>query len=675
MRTSSFSTGTKFRHKEQHFVVVSRHEGGLILIENIDTGERTRVPHNDLAYAYYNEALVFDDAKPFSELPARETHWGDISQEDRRVAEYRYEVIEPLIELSGRNLHEAVADRTKYYRKRLREMRNPPVKGVGKSTIYAWLREYRLKGNDKRALVPKQSHRDTPLVSQFGTEVEEIIENVIQDHSHLASPAGIDTIWRQVNLEISRINRRRSRTERISIPSRMTVYRRIKKHDVEGKVRAVRNTRRRVPSDIQQESYTRATVPLEIAEIDHTILDVMVIDEETGQVIGRPTLTICLDHSTRYPLGYYLGFLKPGYQSVMECLYHAILPKQNVKERFGTDNDWLAFGVPSVLVVDNGREFLSRALEDACDQLGILLEISPVGTPEKKGRVERLFRTINTRLAHKVDGTTFSNPQMRGDYDSEKLATLTLRGLHELLHIVILDIYTQSNHKGLDSTPAREWQVHSDQERFIPELGPTPIELAKNLSIPYERKLQHYGIELHGIRYWSKEFEQLRVRLLAEQGDTTITVRQNPADVGLVFVKDPYRKMYLTALSNDRALSGQSLSIYQKLREIRREYGGEPDHIAIAKAERKLNRRINEARASKKLKERNTAARLNETSKTRSAEATRTEQTTHRAAEPDKARNRPKPNFRDIDLDNDREQYLESANQFKLGDYIDGIEN
>lgn len=669
MNSSSFKTGDKFLFKEQRFAVVSRHPGGVVLVESVDTGERTRMLHKDLADAFYSGELEFADGQTLVELPARETHWGDISEEDRRAAEFKYEVIEPLLELSGCSLHEAIIVRSEAYRVRLCRMDDPPVKGSGRTSIYGWLREYRLSGNDKRVLVPKQSNRDTSeAASQFGTEVEEIIERVIQDHEHLASPAGVDMIWRQVKLEISRRNRRRPQHEWLKNPSRMTVYRRIKKHDVDGKVREIRNSSQRVPKQVQQESYTRATVPLEVAEIDHTILDVMVIDDETGQVLGRPTLTMCLDHSTRYPLGYYLGFLRPGYQSVMECLYHTILPKQNVRERFGTENDWIAFGVPSTLVVDNGREFLSRALEDACDQLGILLEISPVGTPQKKGRVERLFRTINTKLVHKLDGTTFSNSQERGDYASQEMATLTLGALHELLHIVIIDIYAQTYHKGLKTSPAKAWEEHIEQGRFFPELGPAPAQLAQILSIPYQRKLQHYGFDLHGVRYWSQELEQLRVRLLADKGDPTITVRQNPADIGQVFIHDPYRKTYITAHSNNRALSGKSLSMYQRLRAIMRDFEGEPDHIAIAKAERELTKRLAKARRSKKLRERNIAARLDETNSTQSAEATRTGRSNHDASRPRKTEDKPRPNFGLVDLDKDRETYRRLKKQFTIDD-------
>jgi len=111
-------------------------------------------------------------------------------------------------------------------------------------------------------------------------------------------------------------------------------------------------------------------VPLERVEIDHTRADLVVIDDRDNLPLGRLTLTYCLDTATRYPLGYYLGFEPPSYLTVMECLHHAILPKKDVRAKYGTEHAWLAYGIPATLVIDNGKEFIGHDLEDACCLLG-----------------------------------------------------------------------------------------------------------------------------------------------------------------------------------------------------------------------------------------------------------------------------------------------------------------
>src|SRR5205085_8421023 len=89
---------------------------------------------------------------------------------------------------------------------------------------------------------------------------------------------------------------------------------------------------------------------LERVEIDHTVLDLFLVDEEDRLPIGRPTLTFALDVYSRYPVGCYVGFENPSYRAVQNCLFHAILPKQDTRELYGTKNEWLAYGLPEMLV-------------------------------------------------------------------------------------------------------------------------------------------------------------------------------------------------------------------------------------------------------------------------------------------------------------------------------------
>ncbi|MEL4419744.1 integrase, partial [Shewanella algae] len=67
---------------------------------------------------------------------------------------------------------------------------------------------------------------------------------------------------------------------------------------------------------------------LERVEIDHTPLDLFLVDDRTGLPCGRPTLTMCLDHFSKMPLGYHLSFSAPSLGAVIGALRHAVLPKE-----------------------------------------------------------------------------------------------------------------------------------------------------------------------------------------------------------------------------------------------------------------------------------------------------------------------------------------------------------
>ncbi|MBI0095225.1 MULTISPECIES: hypothetical protein [Gilliamella] len=56
--------------------------------------------------------------------------------------------------------------------------------------------------------------------------------------------------------------------------------------------------------------------------------------------------------------------------------------------------------------------------------------------------------TLNRQVCHLIQGTTFSNITMRGDYNSVDSATITLSELKQLVEQWITTDYIQSPHKG-----------------------------------------------------------------------------------------------------------------------------------------------------------------------------------------------------------------------------------
>jgi transposase InsO family protein len=67
--------------------------------------------------------------------------------------------------------------------------------------------------------------------------------------------------------------------------------------------------------------------PNEVWQIDHTVVDVIVVDEEHRRPIGRPVLTVAIDVCTRMVAGFYLSLDPPSASSVGLCLLHAVYDK------------------------------------------------------------------------------------------------------------------------------------------------------------------------------------------------------------------------------------------------------------------------------------------------------------------------------------------------------------
>lgn len=108
-------------------------------------------------------------------------------------------------------------------------------------------------------------------------------------------------------------------------------------------------------------------------------------------------------------------------------------------------------------MVDNGRDFRSRAFQRGCEDAGIDIDWRPPGEPRFGGHIERLIGTQMGKL-HLLPGTTFSNPDELGDYDSRRHSAFTLRELERYIALDIVGDYHQSIHASLKRPPIAVWR-------------------------------------------------------------------------------------------------------------------------------------------------------------------------------------------------------------------------
>lgn len=153
--------------------------------------------------------------------------------------------------------------------------------------------------------------------------------------------------------------------------------------------------------------------------------------------LGRPWLTLAMDVCSRMVNGFYLTMEAPSRLSTSLCLLHSVFDKSAWLREREIDEPWPVSGLPETLHVDNGADFRSRAFERGARDSGMRIDWRPPGEPHFGGHIERLIGTQMGGL-HLMPGSTFSNPQERGEFDSRKHAALTLRELerHIALEIV-----------------------------------------------------------------------------------------------------------------------------------------------------------------------------------------------------------------------------------------------
>jgi putative transposase len=613
MSVQRFSSGSRFRWQGVTYTVIKLLPEGQINIEDIFSGAALVVQVSTLIRALFDGELQFvvkgkqvkSDLDRGVGVTNEYLDLADCPEKLVTIARYRLEVIRSLLEME-KCTRQTVATRVQEVKAAQRESNEPGLQSsISVASVYRWISDYTRSGNDLRALIPAVHRRGGKGESRLETEVQVLLDAVIRDKCYAREKVSIDDVRDELAVRVTQENRLRPQPGKLAMPSKSTLARRIRNLDTRERL-AARQGKRAAKRALSQYGRTEyPTLPLERVEIDHTKSDLIVIDDRDNLPLGRLTLTYCLDLATRYPLGYYLGFEPPSYLSVMECLHHAIRPKENVREKYGAEHDWLAYGIPATLVIDNAKEFIGRDLQDACLLLGIVLQQTPVQTPHFKASVERMFRSLNTMLFHTLPGTTFSNPRERGDYDSAQQACVYLSDVDKLLNILLVDIYAERFHRGLNSIPARRWEELT-QHGFAPGLPPNAEELTILLGRTVQRVIHHYGIEFVSLRYNCDELVTLRTRLKGEKAK----IKYHPADLSCLYVHDPFEKRYIQVSALDQEYT-QELSLW-KHRVIRQMVLSEQDRVnivALGRAKRKIQEIVQEGRRRKRQSTRSRIAR------------------------------------------------------------------
>lgn len=257
-------------------------------------------------------------------------------------------------------------------------------------------------------------------------------------------------------------------------------------------------------------AFPGADFPLAVVQVDHTPVDVIIVDDEYRKAIKRPYLTIATDINSKMCVGFYLSLDPPGGLATGMCMSSAILTKEAYLAKLGLDHlYWPCWGVMSRVHTDNAMEFRGTLLGKAAEQYGIIAERRPKGRPKYGGGVERAFRTYMHEIHNELPGTTFSNVKEKLDYDSEGRAVMTFKALEKWFTLFILGVYHQKPHAGNKGLPPIvKWErgiYGTDRIRGtgIPMRVPDEERLKLDFLPFIMRTVQEYGIRNWGIGYWS----------------------------------------------------------------------------------------------------------------------------------------------------------------------------
>jgi putative transposase len=315
-----------------------------------------------------------------------------------------------------------------------------------------------------------------------------------------------------------------------------------------------------------------ASRPLEVVQIDHTEVDLFLVDETTREAMGvRPWVTLAIDVFTRMVVGFHLSMDKPSRVSIGLCMLNAVYDKSAWLKENAIDARWPVAGLPEALHADNGADFRSKAFSWACREEGIKLIWRPVGAPHYGGHIERLIGTIMGRV-HFYPGTTFSNSTARQDNDSARFSAMTFREFEGALGWEIAGRYNQEIHSALLRPPIAVWDEHE---------ASTTLRMPKDrmtfwvsfLPDAY-RKLRPDGIWIHDLPYWSNA---LSAEVGRHAGD--LLIKYDPRDVSRIFVQHPSSGHFIEARARNLGFPAISLREWRLARKALRQKGrGERDN-------------------------------------------------------------------------------------------------
>lgn len=327
-----------------------------------------------------------------------------------------------------------------------------------------------------------------------------------------------------------------------------------------------------------------ADYPLSIVQVDHTPCQICFVDEKDRKPIGDAWLTLVIDCFSRMVLSFWLSFDAPSTLNTGMALARAFLPKQNFLRSIGVKGEWPCWGFPDIILVDNAAELNGRMMEGARRRYRFDIRNRPVGMPNFGGHVESAFKTFMYE-SKAIPGTKFSNPQERGEYDSEGNAVMTIAAFERLFADFIVNDYHLQEHSGegmLRRAPIQRWTAGIRDGDVMPPTGLPEIPADQNelrISLmPVEmRVVKNATIELHSETYYSGA-----LALLSEKVDVKkplkkrqFEVRYDPRDISKIWILDPSSNQYIEAVFADP--SKEPVSVWEH--NARRKNLGKPDEV------------------------------------------------------------------------------------------------
>jgi putative transposase len=512
---------------------INLNPGAIVYLDN-DKYQITNIIDLDKVLARHCETGQYKNLDIYS-LKNKDNQEGSIELNDLSIiddkdwatANQRFQWIKPLL-TSASNKIEIV-----------KEIANAAK--VHPATVYRWVNIYQDSGlvsslRPQKKTGGKNKSRLTP-------EIEALLNTVIEEHYLTVQKKTPQAVIDEMKLQCRKAN--------IKCPHPNTIRNRINNLSSRQVAKGRRGNKfLREHIEPTGGEFPHADWPLAVIQIDHTKLDIILVDDQYRLPIGRPWITLAMDVYSRMVTGFFVSFDSPSANTVGLCLSHSILPKDEWLNQYKTESDWPVWGLMRTVHADNAKEFRGNVLRRACNEYGIDLEWRPVGRPNFGAHIERILGTFSKQI-HQLPGTTFSNITDRAEYKSDQNSALTLSEFEEWFTHLIVDVYHQKIHSSIKCSPLHKYREgilgsSTQPGHGLPSKVADPTKLSLDFMPFYERTVQRDGITLDEITYFDDVLRRWVNSLDpdSKKAKRKFIVRRDPRNISKLHFFDPEINCY-----------------------------------------------------------------------------------------------------------------------------------
>ncbi len=430
--------------------------------------------------------------------------------------------------------------------------------GVGRSTLRRWVAAY--QEQDAAGLLDLRHHRRADPLRHVDQRWLDMLASVLAEHTGASRPPR--------HLLLERVS---ARIEELHGPGVVPIPKEWKAraalaattkgtNAVADSTKMKRSIAGRPPTPYGR---LQATRPGEYLILDTNSLDVFAMEPLTLRWVSVE-LTVAMDLHSRSIVALRLTPVSTKAVDAAVLLYEAISPDSKARTSGGilpypgvpsvvlvdpdkaTDRPGLPAVVPETLVVDHGRIYLSEHLRAVCARFGISIQPARLYHGTDKATLERFFRTLREDLLAALPGYKGPDVYSRGEHVEEE-AYYFIDELEQVLREWVAERYHHRPHDGLvePAVPGLDLSPAEMFEAGVARAGrlrvPARADLAYDF-LPVEwRTIQHYGVELRGLRYDGRGVTAYRDRRSPYTGrhEGLWPIRYDPDDMSRVFFQDP----------------------------------------------------------------------------------------------------------------------------------------